>query len=95
MASGGKRVVLSLKRKIDLMIEAIENGQKQKNAASDFGISANTVSGIMKLKERYKEELYSGEVGTQQFFFQRLLRTSDVVIFFLVPQRHRYKRSRL
>ena len=95
MSSGGKRVVLSLKRKIDL-IGAIENGQKQKNAASDFGISAiNTVSGVMKLKERYKEEFYSGEVGTQQFFFQRLLRTSDVAIFFLVPQRHRYKRSRL
>lgn len=57
--------MLSLKRKIDL-IEAIENGQKQKNAASDFGISANTASGIMKLKDRYKEEFYSGEVGTQQ-----------------------------
>ena len=38
---------------------------------------------------------FSSNFFSLEFFFQRLLRTSDVAILFLVPQRHRYKRSRL
>lgn len=52
--------VLPLKRKIDL-IEQVESGKKQKIAAEDFGISANTVSVIMKNKDRYREQFYSGQ----------------------------------
>ena len=54
-----------MKRKIEL-IEAVESGKKQKTVAEEFKIAANSVSTIMKNKERYKEQFYSGQVDTNK-----------------------------
>ena len=59
--AGRKLTILPLKRKIEL-IEAVESGKKQKIVADEFKIPANSVSTIMKRKEHYKQQFFSGQV---------------------------------
>ena len=60
-----KCVNLELKRKIEL-IERVENRKKQKEVAFEFGVSANTVSTIMKHKEKYREDFFCHKVTSKQ-----------------------------
>ena len=53
---------LSLKRKIDV-IKAVDNcppGKKRKQIADDFGIPPNTLTNIMKNREKTETAFYSG-----------------------------------
>ncbi|GFO43402.1 1-phosphatidylinositol 4,5-bisphosphate phosphodiesterase gamma-1-like [Plakobranchus ocellatus] len=63
--AGRKLTILPLKRKIKL-IEAIESGKKQKIVAEEFQIPANSVSTIMKRKDHYREQFYSGQVDVNK-----------------------------
>ncbi|GFO49249.1 tigger transposable element-derived protein 4 [Plakobranchus ocellatus] len=60
-----KLTILPLKRKIEL-IEAVESGKKQKILAEEFQIPANSVSTIMKRKDHYREQFYSGQVDVNK-----------------------------
>ena len=54
--------MLTLKRRI-LLIEAVEKGgRKRKGIAEEFDIPANTLSGIVTDKERYKELFFDSQV---------------------------------
>ena len=54
-------VTLSLKRKIEL-IQCVESGGKRKKEiASDFGIAPNTLSTILRDKDRYQRLFYGGK----------------------------------
>ncbi|GFN83830.1 tigger transposable element-derived protein 4 [Plakobranchus ocellatus] len=63
--AGGKLTILPLIRKIEL-IEAVESGKKQKIVAEEFQIPANSVSTIMKRKDHYREQFYSGQVDVNK-----------------------------
>ncbi|GFO02565.1 tigger transposable element-derived protein 4 [Plakobranchus ocellatus] len=63
--AGRKLTILPLIRKIEL-IEAVESGKKQKIAAKEFQIPANSVSTIMKRKDHYREQFYSGQVDVNK-----------------------------
>ena len=60
-SSSRKLVTLSLKRKIEL-IQCVESGGKRKKEiASDFGIAPNTLSTILRDKDRYQRLFYGGK----------------------------------
>ncbi|GFO45394.1 tigger transposable element-derived protein 4 [Plakobranchus ocellatus] len=63
--AGRKLTILPLIRKIEL-IEAVESGKKQKIVAEEFQIPANSVSIIMKRKDHYREQFYSGQVDVNK-----------------------------
>ncbi|GFO30447.1 tigger transposable element-derived protein 4 [Plakobranchus ocellatus] len=63
--AGRKLTILPLIRKIEL-IEAVESGKKQKIVAEEFQIPANSVSTIMKRKDHYREQFYSGQVDVNK-----------------------------
>ncbi|GFO35382.1 tigger transposable element-derived protein 4 [Plakobranchus ocellatus] len=63
--AGRKLTILPLIRKIEL-IEAVESGKKQKIVAEEFQIPANSVSTIMKRKDNYREQFYSGQVDVNK-----------------------------
>ena len=62
-----RKQTLSLKRKIDL-IHAVEMNpeKKRKDTADEFGIKPSTLSGILKGKEKYKYQYYSGQTDVQK-----------------------------
>ena len=66
--SGRKLKTLPLKRKIKL-IEAVGNcpsGKKKKEIAKDFDILPNTLSTILKNKEKYRETFYGGKMDVDK-----------------------------
>ncbi|GFO21822.1 tigger transposable element-derived protein 4 [Plakobranchus ocellatus] len=63
--AGRKLTILPLIRKIEL-IEVVESGKKQKIVAEEFQIPANSVSTIMKRKDHYREQFYSGQVDVNK-----------------------------
>ncbi|GFS16963.1 tigger transposable element-derived protein 4 [Elysia marginata] len=63
--AGRKLTILPLKRKIEL-IEAVESGKKQKVVADEFQIPANSNSTIMKRKQHYRQQFYSGQVDVNK-----------------------------
>jgi hypothetical protein len=66
--SGRKLQTLSLKRKIEL-IEAVEgcpSGKKKKEIAADFSVPPNTLSTILKNKEKYREAFYGGKTNVEK-----------------------------
>ena len=62
-----RKLTLSLKRKIDL-IHAVEKNpeKKRKETAYEFGIKPSTLSGILRGKEKYKFQYYSGQTDVQK-----------------------------
>ncbi|GFS19467.1 tigger transposable element-derived protein 4 [Elysia marginata] len=63
--AGRKLTILPLKRKIEL-IKAVESGKKEKVVADEFQIPSNSVSTIMKRKEHYRQQFYSGQVDVNK-----------------------------
>ncbi|GFN99691.1 tigger transposable element-derived protein 4 [Plakobranchus ocellatus] len=62
--AGRKLTILPLIRKIEL--EAVESGKKQKIVAEEFQNPANSVSTIIKRKDNYREQFYSGQVDANK-----------------------------
>jgi hypothetical protein len=65
--SGRKLQTLLLKRKIEL-IEAVEKmpAGKKKDIAAEFGIVPNTLSTILKDKEKYRRVFYGGQANVNK-----------------------------
>ena len=66
--SGRKLQTLPLKRKIEL-IDAVEKrpvGKKKKEVAEEFGIVPNTLSTIIKNKEKYRQAFYGGQANVNK-----------------------------
>ena len=62
-----KLVTLTLKRKIDLISTAEMNpSKKRKEIAEEFGIAPTTVTGILKDKEKYKQQYFSGQIDVNK-----------------------------
>ena len=62
-----KLVTLTLKRKIDLIGTAEMNpSKKRKEIAEGFGIAPTTVTGILKDKEKYKQQYFSGQIDVNK-----------------------------
>ena len=62
-----KLVTLTLKSKIDLISTAEMNpSKKRKEIAEEFGIAPTTVTGILKDKEKYKQQYFSGQIDVNK-----------------------------
>ena len=60
-------VTLTLKRKIDLINVAVGNpSKKRKEMAEEFGIAPTTVTGILKEKEKYKQQYFNGQTDVRK-----------------------------